>query len=136
MKIALIRGPSLNPWELQSYEPLTQKHTVEVFATSITPYWKEASTTIPIHHLFWWDEWVAPLGSQAIWLINAISSRLFGISYHLQGLEKSLASFDLYHSMETHNTYTYQCLLAKRRYQKPLVVTVWETIPFRGESHP
>ncbi len=136
MKIALIRGPSLNPWELQSYEPLVKEHTLEVFATPITPYWRQAATPITIHRLFWWDQLTIPWGPKATWFFNGASSRLLGCSFHMRGLEKALAPFDLYHSLETHNTYTYQCLIAKRRYKKPLVVTVWETLPHRGESHP
>ncbi len=137
MKIALIRGPSLNPWDLESFRPLFPRHAVSVFATTRTPYWNVDSISGAIlERCAWPDAAVARVSPYAAALLNGASSRLLGVSFHMAGLVDLLKSFDILHALETHNTLTYQCLQAKRKWGGKLVVTVWETIPHRGESHP
>jgi starch synthase len=135
-QIALVRGPSLNPWEMQSYMPLVSRCDLTLFANEVTPYWKDNSLPFPLERCFWWDQCVASWSPQAAWWLNGISSRLLGVSYHMRGLEEKLRGFEIIHALETYNTFSYQCALAKERYKSRLVLTVWETLPFRGEKHP
>jgi len=136
MKIAIVRGPSVTPWEMQAYTPLLQEHSLTAFSTSYSPFSIPADAPFPVVRCFWWDSILAPLHPKLRWLFNGMCSRLFGTSYYMHGLEKRLAGFDILHTLETHNTFSYQCARAKHRYGSKLVITVWETIPFRGQSHP
>ena len=134
MKIALIRGPSLTRWELQNFAPLAPQHQLSAFVTASSPEIPQPSRVCDIHRLFWPDVWI-PAG-RARWFFNGICSRMLGFSYHLRDLTKRLKGFDILHALETHNTHSYQAALARNAYGGRLVITVWETIPGRGESHP
>jgi len=136
MNIALIRGPGLTPWEIRIYEPLTPKNDITLFATTYTPQWVPRETPIAVDRCFWPDGYFAKIHSRGAWFFNGICSRILGIDHYMFGLENKLRGFDILHTYETHNTFSYQTFLAKKRYGGKLVVTVAETIPFRGESHP
>ena len=135
MRIALVRGPSLNPYEMQNEVPLLTDFSLTAFATTYSPEWNARLPQLPVDYCFWPDSLLAGF-PRARWLFNGLCSRALGISFYMQGLEARLANFSIIHTLETHNTYSYQAARAAEIYGKRLLVTVWETIPGRGESHP
>ncbi|MGQ9515514.1 MAG: glycosyltransferase family 4 protein [Thermoproteota archaeon] len=62
--------------------------------------------------------------------------RKFGYRYHMIGLVKLLAKFEVVHTTDTWYAFSYQAALAKNRYGTRLVVTQWENIPFALEDKP
>jgi len=136
MKIALIRGPNLNPYEMQSYLPLARAHRLFGFAAPGAPF-SEEGTEMEVRRLF------SPAG-----LAEKAPLRLRRITHHLLaralgttrtwmlGLERRLRGMEILHAAETHNGYSLQALRAKRRWGGALVITAWETIPFNFEGHP
>jgi len=105
------------------------------FATTYSPEWNTRFPQLPVEYFPWPDYLLAPV-PKVRWLFNGLCSRALGFSFYMPGLEKRLADFSVVHTLETHNTYSFQAAKAAERYGSRLVVTVWETIPGRGESHP
>lgn len=131
MKIAVVRGPSLNPFEMQYYEPLTRKHEVVCFG-STKPVYDIAGIKLPIIKLSCWGQVLGNLPGS----IKALYW-LFGDPQGLIGLEKNLAGFDIAHTAELFSYYTHQALMAKKRGKvKKVVATVSENIPFNQEWYP
>ena len=126
MKIALIRGPHWNAWEQQVFEPLSRKHTVDVF---VNP---RGFHTLAPHGAFT----IKTLGTRGNRWVEGIQSRLLGHSWDLHDLEFELRGYDVMHALECHTTFSWQAAQARRRHSIPLVLTVWETIPWSGERHP
>jgi len=136
MKIALIRGSNLNPFEMQSYLPLAAEHELFGFATPTAPFAENGSGMT-----------VRRLRSPAE-LVDKAPARLRRSAYHLLsrglgagrtwlfGLEGQLRGMDILHSAETANAYSFQALLAKRKGTGALVVTCWENLPHNFEQHP
>lgn len=129
MRIAIVRGPSLNQWEMQNYQPLAKKH--EVLAIG---------STKPLYDL-------SKIGLKTIRLrclgqllnyfpggINFLYRR-FGDPQYLLNLEKAICGFDIVHTAEIANGYSAQAAFAKKKgLVKKIVVTVWENIPFLEEE--
>lgn len=59
-----------------------------------------------------------------------------GMIDRLMGLEKALQDYDIYYASETYRGYTAQCAQARLKYNRRLVVYVFENIPFVFERHP
>ncbi len=131
MKIAVVRGPSLNKFEMQSYEPLAKKHEVVCFG-STKPLYEISDIRLP--------KILLPCLGQYFSLIPGgirLLYQLIGDSQLLMGLENQISGFDVVHTAETASYYTHQALKAKKRgLVKKVVVTVWENIPFNQENSP
>ena len=134
MRIALVRGPSLNPYEMQNEIPLLGKFSLTAFATTYAPEW-DNRLALPVERCFWPDTYLSSFPALRR-LFNGACSRILGFSFQMRGLEDRLSGFSLVHTLETHTTYSFQAARAADRHGLPLIVTVWETIPGRGESHP
>lgn len=133
LKIAIIRGRHLNPYEMQSYFPLVTDSDLTGF-TSLTSL--NFAYPFPVVRLPSWVDGAYGLRN----IIPAryslgILNRILVDAHYLFGLEKKLSGFDIAHSADTHYHFTTQCLNAKRHgYVKKVVVTVWENIPFNHET--
>lgn len=131
MKIAIIRGSSLNPWEMQNYEPLAKRHEI-LAITSKKPAYEINQVKLPIKKLRCLGE-IFNLFPGGISLLY----RTLGDPQYLSGLEKTLVGFDIAHVAETGSGYSFQAIKAKEKgLVKKVVVTVWENIPFLGEEKP
>lgn len=131
MKIAVIRGPSLNLFEMQYYEPLAKQHRVVCF-TSTSPVYDLEGLSLPIVRLPCWGQWAEKIP-------GGIAALLWwqGDPQGLWNLEKRLSGFDIAHSAELFSYYTHQALEAKRQGKvKRVVATVSENIPFNQEWYP
>ena len=131
MKIALVRGANLNAFEMQNYKPLVKKGFGLVGFTSKKPRYEIDNIGFPAEKLPMLGDFDgAPM-------CRFLLSRLFGNLQVMTGLEKKLQGFDIAHSAETFNYYTYQAIKAKLAGKvKKVVVTVWENRPLVGEDSP
>src|SRR3990170_5792830 len=111
-KIAIIRGPNLNLFEAQNYEPLSG-------AFDITAY----TTTAPNFDL------------------SCIDLNIVKLPPHPQnpaymiGLEGELLDKDLIYTADTTWIFTQQAAAFKQKYGKKVVALQWENIPFAYEEN-
>ncbi len=126
MKIKIIRGAFLNPFELQNYYPLKEDFDIEVISSK---HPISDKVDLPIKKLW------SPSDIPNIPFKYPILNRLFLDAQLLYKLENVIKGADIVHVAETYFGYTYQALKAKRRgLIKKVVSTVWETIPFNNQS--
>ncbi len=137
MNISFIRGPFLNPWELQSYLPLTAHHNFQVIGANwqIYPHSFPAfKGTIHTPHL--WGSSTARIRPSLPILMNRLRSWTLGESFGLDQLEAETSGSQILHPAETFSTMTWQCLEIRRKRPCKVIATVWENIPHMGETHP
>ena len=134
MKIGIVRGPFLNKWEMQNYEPLLEKYSVTAFTT--TNHWFPLDEIkLPLKKLFSIDTIFSLISLQLANIFNRICNRFFGWNYYMFGLKNQLKDFDIVNTVELHHTFTNQVINAKKKYGFKVVVTVWENIPFIWDRH-
>ncbi len=126
MKIKIVRGAFLNPFEMQNYEGLGRDFDVEAISSKFPI---STSTKLPLTKLW------SPTDIPNIPFKYPILNRLFKDAHFLKGLEKALKGADIVHVAELYYGYTYQAIRAKRKgFVKKVISTVWETIPHNNES--
>jgi len=127
-RVALVRGPNLNPWEAQMFAPLRNRFDI-VGIASTHPNFELGTIPFPVKHL--------PSIGQAVrsrW-IRGLIDRARGDHHDLAGLGTALAGFDIVHAAESYYYFTAQAARLKARLGFRLIVTVWENVPFRLD-HP
>jgi glycosyltransferase involved in cell wall biosynthesis len=128
-RIALVRGPGLSVFELQSYEPLLNRYDLQAFG--LAQHSVDTDTLgIPVTRLKWKD---SVSGHSPL---NAYRSRMKGQRYYMPGLEKELLGFDLIHSSEIASTFSWQCAQQKKKLGVPFVITSTENIPYPAWNDP
>jgi alpha-maltose-1-phosphate synthase len=128
LKIALVRGSNLNPFEMQSYEPLASKYDLTGYAAIKNSY-ETDRIKFPVKKLHVSEEYYEGLR----WPLNSLIYGALlphGTNYKMFGLEKELEDKDILHAAETYNGYSYQCARTRSALKKKIVLTVWENIPF------
>lgn len=124
-KIAIIRGPSLNKFEMQSYEPLTKYF--DIMAYHSNNHFADVSIiNLPKKELRSWE----CILSCSLSRLMDYPLRLLGYREAMIGLVDELKSYDIVHTTETYTGYSYQAIKAKEKYGTKVVVTCWENIPF------
>lgn len=127
MKISIIRGAFLNPFEIQNYYPLSGRYKITCFSSKFPI---SSKVKFPLKKL--WSPTDLPLPFK-----YQILNRLFKDAHYLVGLEKAIKNSDVAHVAETYYHYTLQALSAKRKgLVKKVVSTVWEVIPHNNETLP
>lgn len=111
-RIAIIRGPNLNPWEMQNYEPLDKDFDITAFTTR-NPNFNIEEIKVPVVKLPSHPENPA----------------------YMVGLEFALFDSDLIYTADTTWTFSYQAILIKEKFNKPVVCLQWENIPFAYEEY-
>jgi len=137
MKIAFIRGPFLNPWEVQTYAPLLARHDFKLIGADWQFYkhpMKNMPERIQTPHV--WASGSARIHPALPVALNRLRSWTMGESYGLEDLETAVGDAELLHTAETYTTMTYQCLEIRKRRHCKVIATVWENIPHMGETHP
>ncbi|MBI3282666.1 glycosyltransferase family 4 protein [Candidatus Curtissbacteria bacterium] len=126
VKISIVRGAFLNPFELQNYYPLVGKYNIRA-VSSLHPISEDIK--IPLTKLS------SPTDLPDFPFKMPILNRLFIDAHYLFGLEKAIAGSDIVHVAETYYHYTIQAIKAKQKgLVKKVVSTVWEVIPFNNEG--
>lgn len=126
MKVSIVRGAFLNPFEMQSFEPLIGKIDIKVISSK-SPINSDIKLTVI--NLF------SPTDLPNFPYKYPILNRLFVDAHYLFGLEKEIAGSDIVHVAETYYHYTHQAIEAKKKgLVKKIVSTVWEVIPHNNEG--
>jgi phosphatidyl-myo-inositol dimannoside synthase len=121
VRIALVRGPNLNPWELANFELLDG---VCAFS-SRTPLQAVNRESVPVRRLPCPADLLRPLPP----LVGGGLRRFAGSLDYLVGLERALRGYDVAHVAELANPYSLQAVRARRDGRCARVVaTVWENI--------
>lgn len=131
MNVAVIRGSSLNKWEMQSFEPLVARWSL-VACGARPAYYPTRDIRIPVKCFARADSWYERGG-----VVARLGHRLGLVRRppeHLVGLERFLSTIRIAHAAETAIISSQQAVLAKERYGCRVVLTCWETIPFAYET--
>ena len=122
MRVAVVRGPNLNPWELANFPP-----DVELVAFGSRRGTFDAhALRIESRRLVGPADVVGRLPALGQGLVR----RLAGPLDHLVGLERALRGFDIAHVAELNTAYSRQALRARSSGAvRRVVATVWENIP-------
>ena len=123
MRVALIRGPNLNPWELGNYD-LAPEASVVAFGSRRGSY---ESHGLPLEARRLWcpSDVIGSLPP----LASAVVARFAGNFDYLAGLERALQGFDIAHSAELITPYSLQAVRAREAGRvKRVVATVWDNI--------
>lgn len=110
-KIAIIRGPNLNQWEMQNYEPLCQSFDITAYTTT-QPSFDLSHIKLPVVKL--------PSHPQ-----NPAC---------MTGLEAELLDKDIIYTADITWYFTYQAAMFKQKFAKKVVALEWENIPFAYEE--
>jgi glycosyltransferase involved in cell wall biosynthesis len=129
-RIALVRGNGLAKFETQYYKPLTDKFEIWGICSLNNPF--------PLHEIKINIKRLPSIYDLEVFLpnilkIRKIYQRIFYYELFYQkmfGLVNFLKNFDLIHSSDVEYYYTYQCAMARLKYNKRLVITQWQNIPF------
>jgi glycosyltransferase involved in cell wall biosynthesis len=121
MRIALVRGPNLNPWELSNFE-LVDGVTAFGSRSALQPL---GPTAPPVRRLPSPADLLSPLPP----LVKGGVARLAGSVDYLVGLERALRGYDIAHVAELFTPYSLQAIRARRAGAcKRVVATVWQNI--------
>src|SRR5258708_32164452 len=137
MRIAFVRGPFLNPWELQTYLPLAERQTVIAIGADWQFYRQQFNAgRTTIRQVPVWGSSLAKIHPSFFVAYNKGLSWTTGQSFGLRRLDSAVGEVDLIHTAETFSTLTHQCLELSRKRSAKVVATVWENLPHMGELHP
>lgn len=111
-KIAIVRGPNLNKWEMQNYEPLCETFDVTAYATTAHNF-DISKIEIPMIQL---------------------QSKAENPAY-MEGLEEHLADKDIVYTADITWGFSLQAIKAKEKYGNRVICLEWENTPFAYEDH-
>lgn len=138
-KVAIIRGRNLNKWEMQNFAPLKAYFDLTAF-TSLQSRFDVENFPLKVTKLKCPDDFYDGIrGFQRIARTLPLSTFQQSIVAHagsnkLIGLEEALQGYEIAHTAEVANYYTYQAVKAKKRgYVQKVVATIWENIPYAAE---
>ena len=132
MRVALLRGDSLNRYEMQSYEPLLSEWELVAF-TSWDNTFDLNGMRIPVRRLHAYTEFLRILPARLRRYGDYAVRHVLEIHMPFVQLVRQLKGFDIVHTADAHYFYSYQAIQAKKRYDNKVVVTQWENIPFLFE---
>jgi glycosyltransferase involved in cell wall biosynthesis len=118
-RVVLLRGHNVNPWELRSWERLAGRFDVRVLVTR--------SNRFDLSSL---DVRCEPIRALRDFVRSDMGVKGPGDRY--LGLERSLAGADVVHSAELGVWFSHQPAMLREKLGFRLVLTMWETIPFRA----
>ncbi|MEW6720414.1 MAG: glycosyltransferase, partial [Thermodesulfobacteriota bacterium] len=110
-RVAIVRGPNLNPWEMQNYEPLAETFDLTAYTTT-EPAFDISGVRLPVVRLPAHPDHPA----------------------YMKGLEYALFDEDLVYSADTTWMFSYQAAKIREKFGKKLVCLQWENIPFAYEE--
>ncbi len=126
MKVAIIRGPNLNKFEMQNYEPLVERYELTGFTTHHHNF-EVGLIDFPVKKLRSIMDLPIPR------LHRIVCKKLLGDSGIMFGLQRSIKGFDIVHAAEITSYYSYQAVKAKKiGYVDKVVLTIWENVPKIG----
>ena len=136
MKIAFVRGPHLNHFELQCYAPLARKLDFYAIGANWELRPSEMLEEVPVRKGHVWGGRLGSFSHRLPEIWNRGMSWTTGRSFGLYDFDDVIGHPDILHSGEVYSTLSYDCLQWKRAHGGKLVVTVWENLRGMGELHP
>jgi glycosyltransferase involved in cell wall biosynthesis len=118
-RVVLLRGHNVNPWDLRPWEELAGRFDVRVLVTGSNRF-DLSGLRLPAERVRAVRDFV-----RNDLAVKVPGDRYLGLGRHLEGA-------DLVHSAELGVWFSHQPALLKERLGFRLVLTVWETIPFRA----
>jgi len=131
-KVALLRGAYLSQFEMQTYARLLPEYDLAAYHLTINRFPTDL-IEVPMRHIASIDDPFTRLSAGLGFRFNLLLQATCGLDYLHLGLARQLEEFDLVHTMETFNAFSWQGLQAKRKHGCRLVTTVWENRPFAAE---
>jgi glycosyltransferase involved in cell wall biosynthesis len=122
-RVLVVRGHQANPWELRPWELLGDRYDVSYLRTERNQFDTDGVTLRPRPARALRD--VLPSGKIGDLLVRVPGDR------YLRP-ERALAGADIVHAQELGYWYAMQAARLKARLGYRLVLTVWETLPFRA----
>ena len=110
-RVAIVRGPNLNQWEMQNYEALSEAFDLTAYTTT-APSFDLGGIRCPVVK-------VPPHPEHPGYMV---------------GLEAALSDADLVYSADTTWMFSYQASRLRAKNGKRLVCLQWENIPFAYEE--
>src|SRR3989304_5768470 len=110
-RVAILRGPNLNLWEMQNYEPLCKSFDITSYTTN-QPSFDISHINVPIVKLPSDPENPA----------------------YMVGLEAELLDKDIIYTADITWIFTYQAAMMKEKFGKRIIALEWENIPFAYEE--
>src|SRR5688572_7017943 len=127
LRVSLLRGAYLGPFEVQNFEPLMDRFDIRAYVLPQNRF-DLNGCPLPVTVCQFPDaRW---FGGRSV--INAWRSRVRGERYPMPGLGNIIAHSDIVHTFEAWNAYTRQAATICARHGVPLVVTHWDTQPYEG----
>jgi len=130
-RVAILRGNSLNRFEMQSYEPLLEKWDLVALHAKDNLFGLHG-LKIPIRPIRTYTEFMKYIPSGLNKYANYVLINFFEILVPLRNPMNYLKGFDIIHTADPHYYFSYQAALAKKKYGSKLVITHWENIPFHS----
>jgi glycosyltransferase involved in cell wall biosynthesis/SAM-dependent methyltransferase len=110
-RVAILRGPNLNLWEMQNYEPLCKSFDITSYTTT-QPSFDISHITLPVVKL--------PPNPQN--------------PAYMMGLEAELLDKDIIYTADITWIFTYQAAMMKQKFGNRIIALEWENIPFAYEE--
>ncbi len=130
-KVALLRGPLLNPFEMQNYAKMRDEFDITTFGPHVGMF-DTSRIAIPQQTLWCPIAGKTPFEREKRkW--QAARDKLTGRTHSFCGIVNHLKGFDIYHIRDHSFCFSYEAALAKRKWGGRLVVTEEENIPHLNE---
>jgi alpha-maltose-1-phosphate synthase len=137
MRVALLKGNRFNPWHLLPFNRLGDDTEVTAFRahSEIQQYFDEragAALDFQVEDICF-DTQRGPLLRR---LLNRLAARYGRHEARILPFHERLAGFDVIQTWELFTDWTAEALEARRRWNIPVSVMVWDNIPFNMERDP
>ncbi len=133
MRLALLKGNRFNPWHLQAFKLLPGTEVVAFRAESeIQQFFDgqdDGSAPFPVEPIYFDTQAGPRLGR----FKNIFLTRYREREARIVPFSERLRGFDVIHTWELFTDWTAQALEARERFGIPVVVMVWDNIPFNME---
>lgn len=137
MKLALLMGNRYNPWHLQGFKRLRGNTTVTAFRaeSQIQDHFKERGdgTEWMERERIYFDTQAGNAIARAYY---TFAERYMNRTPRVLPFHEQLKGYDVIHSWELFTDWSASALEARKQYNIPLAVTVWDLLPFNMEREP
>lgn len=137
MRLALLNGNRFNPWHFQGYKYLEGRPDITAFRaeSEIQELFDErddGSAAFRVERVYFDTQ----AGNPVSRLINTLRTRYLGREPRALPFYDRLQGYDLLHTWELFTDWSEQALIAHQEFGTPLLVMVWDNIPFNMERNP
>lgn len=137
MKLALLMGNRYNPWHLQGFKRLRGNPTVTAFRaeSQIQDHFKERGdgTEWMERERIYFDTQAGNAIGRAYF---TFAERYLNRTPRVLPFHEQLKGYDVIHSWELFTDWSASALEARKQYNIPVAITVWDLLPFNMEREP